>query len=134
VTTAPKPTEITIRLRVGWSDTDAAGHHHHASVSRFVEAAEAELYQRIGEPQLMVLIPRVEYHAEYLGRLYYQDLVDVTLRVAAVGRTSLTYTFEVRRADDGSLASRGGLVVVHVDKATGKSEPWSDALRAALAG
>ena len=124
--------EITIQERVGWNDTDAGGHHHHASVTRFVEAAEAALYRRIGEPQLMALVPRVEYHAEFLARLYYQDAIDVTLRVAEVGRTSLTYAFEVRRADDGTLASRGGFVVVHIGELDGKSEPWSDDLRAAL--
>jgi len=124
--------EVTTQVRVEWSDTDAAGHHHHASVARFVEAAEAEVYRRIGEPQLMKIVPRVEYHAEYLGRLYYQDPVDVTLRVVAVGRTSLTYAFEVRRADDGALAARGGYVVVHIDEVTGKSDPWSDELRKSL--
>jgi acyl-CoA thioester hydrolase len=121
-----------IKARIEWSDTDAAGHHHHASIVRLVEAAEADLYRMIGEPQLMKIVPRVEYHAEYLGRLYYQDAVDVTLRVASVGRTSLTYTFEVRRADDGTLASRGGYVVVHIDESTGASDPWPDHLRKAL--
>ena len=126
--------EVTTQVRVEWSDTDAAGHHHHASIARFVEAAEAELYRRIGEPQLMKIVPRVEYHADYLGRLYYQDAVDVTLRVAAVGRSSLTYTFEVRRAADGTIASRGGYVVVHIDEANGASDPWPEYLRKALAG
>lgn len=124
--------EVTTQVRIGWTDTDAAGHHHHGSVVRLVEAAEAELYRRIGEPQLMVIVPRVEYHAEYLARLYYQDLVEVTLRVATVGRTSLTYTFEVRRADDGAVASRGGFTVVRVDEVSGRSDPWPDDLRKVL--
>jgi acyl-CoA thioester hydrolase len=85
------------RARVGWSDTDAGGHHHHASITRFVEEAEAQLYRAIGDPGLMGLVPRVEYHAEFLGRLYYQDEIEVTLTVAKIGRTSLTYEFEVRR-------------------------------------
>lgn len=127
-------TDISIRLHVEWSDTDAAGHHHHASVTRWVEAAEAALYQRIGHPRLMALIPRVEYHAEFLGRLYYQDLLEVRLRVEAIGQTSLTYTFEVRRAGDDTLAARGGFVVVHIDEATGKGSPWPDGLRLALLG
>lgn len=124
--------EITIQEWVGWNDTDAGGHHHHTSVARFVEAAEAALYRRIGEPQLMALVPRVEYHAEYLGRLYYQDAVDVTLRVAELGRTSLTYEFQVKRADDGTPAARGGFVVVHIAGLGEKSAPWPDHLRAAL--
>lgn len=124
--------EVSIRLRVEWSDTDAAGHHHHASITRWVEAAEAELYRRLGDPSLMRYVPRVEYHAEFLGRLYYQDELDVSLRVEAVGRTSLTYTFDIRRGRDGSLAARGGFVVVHIDEANGTGDPWPDHLRVAL--
>jgi YbgC/YbaW family acyl-CoA thioester hydrolase len=124
--------EITTRTRVAWSDTDAGGHHHHTSVARFVEAAEADLYRQISASQLMGRVPRVEYHAEFSARLYYQDEVDVTLRVVAVGRTSLTYAFEVRRVDNGVVAARGGMVVVHIDLDTGKSMPWPDDLRAAL--
>jgi acyl-CoA thioester hydrolase len=122
------------RARVGWSDTDAGGHHHHASITRFVEEAEAQLYRTVGDPDLMALVPRVEYHAEFVGRLYYQDEVEVTLRVAKIGRTSLTYEFEVRRVDDGSVAARGGYVVVHIDEDTRRSAPWPDDLRAALSG
>jgi acyl-CoA thioester hydrolase len=124
--------EITTRARVAWSDTDAGGHHHHTSVARFVEAAEADLYRRIDASQLMGRVPRVEYHAEFTARLFYQDEVDVTLRVAAVGRTSLTYTFEVRRVDNGVMAAHGGMVVVHIDPATGKSMPWPEDIRTAL--
>ena len=124
--------EIATQVRIGWTDTDAAGHHHHASVVRLVEAAEADLYRRIGDPQLMTIVPRVAYHAEYLTRLYYQDLVEVTLRVSAIGRSSLEYAFEVRRVDDGAVASRGGFTVVHIDEATGRSEPWPDHLRKVL--
>lgn len=123
---------VTVTVHVEWADTDAAGHHHHASVTRWVEAAEAELYRSIGNPQLMTLVPRVAYQAEYLDRLFYQDAVHVTLRVTAIGRTSLTYSFEVRRATDEALAARGSYTVVHIGELRGRGAPWPDDLRAAL--
>jgi acyl-CoA thioester hydrolase len=122
----------TVTLHVAWADTDAAGHHHHASVTRWVEAAEAALYRAIGHPQLMTLVPRVAYQAEYVDRLYYQDAVEATVRVSTVGRTSLTYEFEVRRVDDGVVAARGTYTVVHIGELTGRGTPWPDDLRAAL--
>ncbi|HEY1486811.1 MAG TPA: thioesterase family protein [Micromonosporaceae bacterium] len=125
-------TTSTITLNVEWSDTDAAGHHHHASVARWVEAAEAALYRSIGYPQLMTLVPRVAYQAEYLDRLFYQDSVDVTLNVSKVGRTSLTYAFEVRRSDDNALAARGSYTVVHIGELQGRGAPWPDDLRKLL--
>lgn len=123
---------LTHTLRVEWADTDAAGHHHHASVTRWVEATEAALYRSIGHPQLMAQVPRVAYEAEYLDRLYYQDSVDVTLQVTKVGRTSLTYGFEVRRTDDSAVAARGTYTVVHIDDPHGRSAPWPDDLRGLL--
>ncbi|HEY2790847.1 MAG TPA: thioesterase family protein [Micromonosporaceae bacterium] len=125
-------TSSTITLNVEWSDTDAAGHHHHASVARWVEAAEAALYRTIGYPQLMTLVPRVAYQAEYLDRLFYQDSVDVTLTVRNIGNSSLTYAFEVRRSDDDVLAARGSYTVVHIGELQGRGAPWPDDLRALL--
>ena len=116
-----------------WADTDAAGHHHHASVARWVEAAEAALYRAIGRPQLMTLVPRVAYQAEYLDRLFYQDAVEVTLTVRMLGRTSMTYDFEIRRIADDVLAARGSYTVVHIGTLQGKSAPWPDDLRKLLA-
>ncbi len=124
--------EVTIQAHVEWMDTDAAGHHHHASVARWVEAAEAHLYRTIGHPQLMTLVPRVAYQAEYLDRLFYQDAITVILRVTAVGRTSLTYGFEVRRAADDVVAARGTYTVVHVGEPQGRGAPWPDDMRASL--
>jgi len=123
----------TITLTVEWADTDAAGHHHHASVARWVEAAEAALYRAIGHPQLMTLVPRVAYQAEYLDRLFYQDAVEVTLTVRMLGRTSMTYDFEIRRIADDVLAARGSYTVVHIGTLQGKSAPWPDDLRKLLA-
>lgn len=124
--------EMTVRMYVEWSDTDAAGHHHHASITRFVEAAEQALYRSIDHPQLMTFVPRVAYQAEYLDRLFYQDAVDVTVRVAKVGRTSLSYDFEVRRASDDVLAARGSYTVVHIGELQGRGAPWPADLRAQL--
>ena len=125
---------VTVTMHVEWADTDAAGHHHHASVTRWVEAAEAQLYRSIGNPQLMTVVPRVAYQAEYLDRLFYQDAVAVTLRVRNVGRTSMTYAFEVRRAADDVLAARGSYTVVHIGELQGRGVPWPDELRRAFAG
>ena len=126
--------EVTVAMRVEWVDTDAAGHHHHASVARWVEAAEADLYRAIGQPQLMTLVPRVAYQAEYLDRLFYQDAIAVTLRVSKIGRTSLTYDFEVRRVADDTLAARGTYTVVHIGELQGRGAPWPDDLREAFSG
>lgn len=116
--------KVAISRTVDWQDTDAAGHYHHSTVIRWVEAAETALYEEVGLGHLMGKVPRVHYEVDYLDRLYYGEPVSIGLAVAEVGRTSLTYSFEVTgpRGD----AARGRMVVVHVHPETGAPQPWPD--------
>ncbi len=85
---------MTGHRRVEWPDTEAAGHYHHSAVIRWVESAEAVLYEQLGLRELFGRIPRVRYEVEYAERLWFGDLVDVTLTVTELGRTSIRYSFE----------------------------------------
>lgn len=121
---------VLVQRRVEWPDTDAAGHYHHSTVVRWVEAAEAVLYERLGLSELFGRIPRVRYEVEYAARLWFGDVVDIVLGVGELGRTSITYAFEVRR-DDQVVAS-GRMVAVSSDPAHGGTEPWTDEVRKAF--
>jgi acyl-CoA thioesterase FadM len=127
-----EPAGIVVQRRVEWPDTDAAGHYHHSTVIRWVEAAEAVLHDRLGLLDLFGAVPRVRYEVDYLARLWFRDLVDVSLRVQDVGRSSLRYAFEVRRGDE--VAARGAMVVVSSDPDVGGTTPWPDDVRATLLG
>jgi YbgC/YbaW family acyl-CoA thioester hydrolase len=125
------PASIEVRRRVEWSDTDAAGHHHNTAVLRWLEEAETVLHERLGiVEQTFGRTPRVRLEIDFTERLYFRDIVVIRLEVAAVGRTSLTYSFEVAR--DGTVAARGRLVVVNAAAGEG-AEPWPGELRHALA-
>ncbi len=77
---------------VEWQDTDAAGHYHHATVIRWVEAAEAALYAKLGL-ELMGIVPRVRYEVDYTDRLFYGEAVTVAIWVESVGGTSVRLPF-----------------------------------------
>jgi YbgC/YbaW family acyl-CoA thioester hydrolase len=120
--------KVVVQRRVEWPDTDAAGHYHHSTVVRWVEAAEAVLYDRLGLTELFGRIPRVRYEVDYRDRLWFGDLVDIALAVAALGRTSITYVFDVRR--DEQVVAAGTMVAVNSDPGDGSTEPWPDDVRA----
>ena len=121
---------VTVERMVEWPDTDAAGHYHHSAVIRWVEAAEAALHSELGLDELFGTVPRVRYEVDYVARLWFRDRVQITLEVADVGRTSLTYAFTVRR--DAEVAARGRMVCVNSDpKGTGATA-WPDDVRARL--
>ncbi len=118
---------VRIDRVVEWPDTDAAGHYHHSTVIRWVEAAEAALHERLGLIELFGVVPRVRYEVDYSTPLWFRDEVTIELTVADVGRSSIRYEFDVRRG--GESAARGALVAVQLDPATGKPTEWSDDLR-----
>ena len=72
----------------------------------------------------------VRYEVDYLARLWFRDLVDIEIRVASVGRSSVRYEFTVLRGD--VIAAVGALVAVHSDPAVGGKTPWPDHVRSAL--
>ena len=121
---------VLVQRRVEWPDTDAAGHYHHSTVVRWVEAAEAVLYERLAISELFGRIPRVRYEVEYTARLWFGDVVDIAFGVGELGRTSITYAFEVRRGSE--VAAAGRMVAVSSDPVEGDTEPWPDAVRKAF--
>ena len=67
---------------------------------------------------------------EFHARLYYGQTVRAELRLAEIGRTSLSWNLSVRGPDD-VVAITAEAVVVH---APGPSAaPWPEAVRAKLA-
>jgi 2-aminobenzoate-CoA ligase len=127
---AQAPASVEVERRVEWPDTDAAGHYHFGSVQRWVEAAEAVLLRRLGLGHLYGSIPRVHFDADYLAKLWFGDSVRTRLRIADVGRSSLSYAFEVH--GQGGLAATGRMTVVHCAADAEDSSPWPDEVRELL--
>ena len=127
------PASITIRRRVNWIDTDAAGIWHHSTVIRWTEDAEAELHRRLGIiEQTFGATPRVHVGYDFVAPLRFDDEVDIVLTVARVGDTSLEYQIVV--LSDGEPAVTGQMVVVFTDRASGKRMTWPPHLRSLLQG
>ena len=123
---------ITIQRRVQWMDTDAAGIWHHSVVIRWLEEAEAELHRHLGvSDRTFGATPRVHTEFSFATSVQFDDLVDVTLTVSALGETSITYDVDVRRGTT-DVAS-GQVIAVLIDRETGEKRPWPDDLRQSLA-
>ena len=123
------------RMTVAWVDTDASGLIHYTAPLRWFEVAEHALVRSLvsggGLPsERSFLLPRVHVEADYRAPLRYPDEFDCTARVAAVGRTSVTFAYQVRRTD-GVVAILGKIVAVAVDLG-GRPIPLPAELRAAF--
>ncbi|MBT2404249.1 AMP-binding protein [Streptomyces sp. ISL-87] len=127
----PHLPSVAVDGRVEWPDTDAAGHYHHSTVVRWVEAAEAVLLRRLGLSHLFGSTPRVHFEADYRARLWFGEIVRTELRVTKVGASSLHYAFTVH-GEEGVEAATGRMVVAHsASRATGTT-PWPAEVREVL--
>lgn len=125
------PAAIVVQRRIEWPDTDASGNYHNTAAFRFVEVAETALFERLGFLRdVYGRLPRAHIEADFHRPLVFRDLVDISLRVAGVGRTSLTYEFEM--STNGEIAVTGRATTVLLDKPRGTPVEWPDAYRQLL--
>lgn len=121
------------KSQIAFADTDASGWLHFPNIFRYVEAAEHECLTRLG---LLVFAreqggwPRVSVSCDYKKPFVNGDAVEVQLKVAEIGTTSLRWQFEVFN-DAGELAAAGEITVVRVNQ-FGKPQVISDEEREAL--
>lgn len=146
--------EACVERTVEWVDTDASGHQHNSAILRWVEAAEAELFRSLDLPDYFPNAPRVQQVINYKAKLWFGQRITATVKVSALGRTSLTMAFEVRghsreesdggasgggesggafdggasggAPDGGELAAYGTVTTVHVPNGTATAEPWPE--------
>src|SRR2546423_14459174 len=101
--------KFTIEERVRWGDVDAASIIFYGSYIRFFEIAETELFRSVGMPygkifdELDIWLPRVHLECDFHRAPRLDDLLEVSVYVGKIGRTSLRLNFEVRRKNaDGN--------------------------------
>lgn len=124
----PHPASIVIQRRIEWSDTDASGNYHNSAAFRLIEYAETALLDRLGFlHEVYSRLPRVHISADFLRPLRFKDLVEVRVAVSAVGRTSVTYDFDI--SSGGASAVRGRTVAVLLTRAGGEPAAWDEGVR-----
>lgn len=124
------PASIVVRRRVEWADTDASGKYHNTAAFRLVEQAETRLLDALGlSEEIYGRLPRVHMSVDLTESLRFNDLVEVELRVEALGSTSLTYGFDIRK--DGRPAASGRMIAVLLER-SGEKEEWTDRHRRIL--
>ncbi|HWT01461.1 MAG TPA: thioesterase family protein [Pyrinomonadaceae bacterium] len=106
------------RIRVRFGDCDPAGlvyypvifHYCHVAMEEFVEARCGVSYDRLMRDERLGF-PTVNVQAEFFAPLVYGDEAEVEVTVSRVGRSSVTFEYEVRRAGDATTCARS--VQVH---------------------
>ena len=118
VTDRMPPFKYSALTRVGFSDTDAQGIVYYGRYLPYFDQARVE-YAR----HLEMLATGPDEHEfvmrantiEYLAPARFDDLVEVFIRVARIGTTSVTYECAAYRVDDDILMVTATQTLVLVD-------------------
>ena len=126
-----EPASITIKRRIEWGDTDAAGIYHWSTALRLAESAEAALHTALGfADRTFGVTPRLHISCDFSRPLRFNDLAEVELRVTEVGRTSQTHEVTIRH--NGAEVAKAKIVTCFVDPENGRPTPWPDDIRELL--
>ena len=123
-------------LRVRWSEVDMQGIVFNGNYLNYFDVAFTEYWRATGLPDVIAqsqagleLFARksvVEYHAPSR----FDDLLDIGVRCAELGRSSLRFVLEIYRGDEQLIS--GEILYVHANSRVLKSEPvpaaWRDVL------
>src|SRR3954452_18413358 len=94
------PGVFRVQRIVEFSDTDMAGIVHFSNFFRYMEAAEHAFLRACGLSVSMewegetVSFPRVAAACDFTRPARFEDVLDVTVAVQRLGRSSVTYAFE----------------------------------------
>ena len=126
-------------LRVRWSEVDMQKIVFNGNYLNYIDVAIAEYWRAIGLPYPHGYVDRFSSDiflrkatVDYLGPARYDDLIEVLVRVAKLGRTSMTFSFELWRREPELSTSplvTAELVYVNADPETMRAVPLPEAVR-----
>ena len=124
------------RLRVRWAEVDMQKIVFNGHYLTYIDTAIAEYWREIGLPYPHGYVDRYKNDVylrkatvEYLGSARYDDQLDICCRVARLGRSSMTFLFEIYREAEAQALVTAELVYVNADPASMKAAPLPDDVR-----
>jgi acyl-CoA thioester hydrolase len=125
------PFKYSAFTRVGFSDTDAQGIVYYGRYLPYFDLARVEYHRNLDllrmdvGGELVMRASSIEYHAP----ARFDELLEVFIRVARIGRTSATYEMAAYRVDDDVLMVTAAQTLVLVDLEERKACPIPDEVR-----
>jgi YbgC/YbaW family acyl-CoA thioester hydrolase len=127
------------RLRVRWAEVDMQKVVFNGHYLTYIDTAFADYLRAIGLPYPEGYVDKYandiflrKAAVEYLGSAHYDDDLAVYCRVAKLGRSSVTFQFEIwREKPDAAPAAliTAELVYVNADPKTMKAAPLPEDMR-----
>jgi acyl-CoA thioester hydrolase len=137
VTDRKLPFKYSAIARVWFSDTDAQGVVYYGRYLPYFDHARTEYHRHLGQSgtwneagEFVMRASNVEYHAP----ARFDDLLEIFVRAARIGRTSTTFEWAAYRMDDDQLMVTATQTMVLVDLAERRSRQIPQAYRDLIGG
>ena len=127
---------VVVRIPVQWGDQDAFGHVNNTVPHRWFESARIALFGRIGLLDLRKeqgIGPILAATAcDYRRQINFPDAVQVGIRVARVGRSSIGFEHAIVSETQGAVVAEGTSTTVVFDYQARKAQPVPETVRIAI--
>ena len=129
--------KFSAQTRVGFSDTDAQGIVYYGRYLPYFDLARVEYHRNLGLLGMDIGEEGQEFvmracTIEYFAPAVFDDLIDVHVRMAKIGRTSASFEFAAYRARDDLLMVTATQTLVLVDLDERKAVPIPDSYKEAI--
>ena len=123
---------LHVRLVTRWNDYDMLGHVNNVEYYRYFETAILTLLRETGlDWQLDPVIPlAAENGCSFLKPVAVSGHVDIGVRIAHLGNSSVRYETAVFEPDNDTPSASGFFVHVFIDRATGRPVAMPQSVRA----
>jgi acyl-CoA thioester hydrolase len=119
--------------KLRYADTDRQGHVNNAIFATMLETGRVELLYAPDAPifEAGCAFVIASLHLDFLGEVTWPGQVDIGTRVAAIGKSSVT--LEQALFQKGVCVAQAKTVIVQMNEATRRSQPFSETSRERLA-
>ena len=125
-------------LRVRWKECDIQGIAFYGSYLDYIEVGEAEYFRNLGiytlqeEPRKKFDLAAVKLTLEFKSSAKVDELIDLHMKIASMGRSSMVESTEIYRSGTDELLVTGERISVNFDSSKAKSRRIPDDIRAII--
>ena len=126
---------FSTQLRVRWAEADMQGIVFNGHYLTYADVGITEYFRTLRDANPDADISGSEYFAvrtllEYQAPASFDDLLDIHVRIARLGNSSMQFAVGIYRSTE--LLVTGEIVYVHADTQSRRPEPISQAFRDAV--
>jgi acyl-CoA thioester hydrolase len=118
------------RVRVRFIEVDIQGVMHNAHYVAYFGIGLGEYYRALKYDRMTASVANntglyaVSASVQYKSPLRFDEEADICARISKIGRTSVTFDYEIYKVAGDVLSASGNQVWVNADRTTHKAVPW----------